>query len=140
MGFLDLKHRLATPESRSRLLPTFILNPYLQKMALYYNGARLALVVGYQFLLTAERDVLKDGRVFKREAATGASSRLSRSEDAGLPGRSLHMANLKVFWEDTDKGRFATPRLIFWSRWGVSDLSGTGSSTVPTNSAAGSCR
>lgn len=89
----------------------------------------LTLSAGHQFLVTADRDVLeaiREGSVFKRDEETGVSSRLSRSEYAGLPGRSRHMSNLKLFWEDTEKGRFATLRLIHRSRWGVADLDGNG--------------
>ena len=89
----------------------------------------LTLSGGYQFLVTADRDVLEDireGRVFKRDDESGASSRLSRSEYAGLPGRSRHMANLKAFWEHPGNGRFATLRFIYRSRWGIADMDGNG--------------
>ncbi len=101
----------------------------LEAEATWKPSKNLSLTGGYQFLVTADRDVLEDireGAVFKRDAASGVSSRLIRSEYAGLPGRSRHMANLKCFWEDSEKGRFATARLIFRSRWGIADMDGNG--------------
>jgi outer membrane receptor for ferrienterochelin and colicins len=84
---------------------------------------------GYQLLVTAEKNVLteiSEGKVYKRDISSGLSSRLTRSEYAGLPGRSKHMANLKVFLESSDSRWFANARLIYRSRWGVSDIDGNG--------------
>jgi outer membrane receptor for ferrienterochelin and colicins len=61
---------------------------------------KLSVSGGYQFLITADKSVLAEiraGRVYKREASTGISSQLDRAGYAGLPGRSMHMANLKLF-------------------------------------------
>ncbi len=84
---------------------------------------------GYQFLMTADKDVLDDieaGKMFKRDEQTGISSLLTRSEYAGLPGRSKHMVNLKVFYENPGNRWFATTRFIYRSRWGTTDLDGNG--------------
>ena len=84
---------------------------------------------GYQFLMTADKDVLDDieaGKMFKRDEQTGISSLLTRSEYAGLPGRSKHMVNLKVFYESPGSRWFATTRFIYRSRWGTTDLDGNG--------------
>lgn len=84
---------------------------------------------GYQFLMTADKDVLDEieaEKMFKRDEKTGISSLLSRSEYAGLPGRSKHMVNLKVFYESPGSRWFATTRFIYRSRWGTTDLDGNG--------------
>ena len=84
---------------------------------------------GYQFLMTADKDVLDDieaGKMFKRDEQTGISSLLTRSEYAGLPGRSKHMVNLKLFYESPNSRWFATTRFIYRSRWGTTDLDGNG--------------
>lgn len=83
---------------------------------------------GYQYLITADKDVLqqiRDGKVFTRDLASGVSRKMDRSEYAGLPQRSTHMGNLKVFreWEN---GWFLTFRNIYRSRWGSNDLDGNG--------------
>jgi outer membrane receptor for ferrienterochelin and colicins len=79
-------------------------------------------------LITADKDVLQqisDGKVFTRDLASGVSRKMDRSEYAGLPQRSTHMGNLKVFreWEN---GWFLTFRNIYRSRWGSNDLDGNG--------------
>ena len=84
---------------------------------------------GYQFLITADKSVLEEirgGRVFKRDVSTGISSQLDRSAYAGLPGRSKHMANLKVFYGSESDRWTANLRVIWRSRWGTSDLDGNG--------------
>jgi outer membrane receptor for ferrienterochelin and colicins len=90
---------------------------------------RLSVSGGYQFLITADKTVLADikaGRVFKREATTGISSLLDRSGYAGLPGRSKHMANLKLFYGSESDRWSANLRMIWRSRWGTADLDGNG--------------
>lgn len=84
---------------------------------------------GYQFLITADKSVLEEiraGRVFKREASTGISSQLDRGSYAGLPGRSRHMANLKLFYGSEADRWSANLRMIWRNRWGTSDLDGNG--------------
>lgn len=84
---------------------------------------------GYQFLITADKDVLeqiKAGKVFTRDDKTGISRRLERSEYAGLPNRSRHMANAKVFYETKDAKWFGSVRVLYRSRWGVNDVDGNG--------------
>ena len=100
----------------------------------------LTLSGGYQYLVTADKDVLErisTGQVFKRDGATGLSSRLARSEYAGIPGRSKHMANLKLFWESSDERWFSTVRFIYRSRWGTTDLDGNGLINRPDEFASG---
>ena len=91
--------------------------------------ARLTVSGGYQFLITADKAVLADireGRVFKRDGSTGISSQLDRAAYAGLPGRSKHMANLKIFYGSESDKWSANLRMIWRSRWGTSDLDGNG--------------
>lgn len=89
----------------------------------------LEINAGYQYLITADKDVLEDikaGRVFTRDLETGISRRLERSEYAGLPQRSKHMANFRVYHEWERTGWFATFRAIWRSRWGTTDIDGNG--------------
>lgn len=83
---------------------------------------------GYQYLITADKDLLEQiraGRVFTRDAQSGISRKLQRNEYAGLPQRSAHMVNLKLFRE-WKSGWFATARAIYRSRWGTNDVDGNG--------------
>jgi outer membrane receptor for ferrienterochelin and colicins len=89
----------------------------------------LEVSAGYQYLVTADKDVLRqidEGLVFKRDEETGISSRLSRRDYAGLPGRSKHMANLKLFYQGKEDRWFATARFLYRSGWGTTDLDGNG--------------
>ena len=90
---------------------------------------KLTVSGGYQFLITADKSVLAEiraGRIFKRDAMTGISSKLDRAVYAGLPGRSKHMANLKLFYGNESDRWSANLRMIWRSRWGTSDLDGNG--------------
>lgn len=91
-------------------------------------GQRIQLNAGYQFLYTADKEVLqsiKKGEVFQRSLSNGQAFRMSISDYGGLPNRSRHTANLK-FNAENAKGYFSTIRLIYRSRWGTSDLDGNG--------------
>lgn len=102
--------------------------------------AGLRLSFGHQLLQTADRQVLEDirtGRVFGRDPETGLSSRLARRDYAGLPGRSRHMANLKLFRESRDGRWNANLRLLYRSRWGTVDVDGNGIINRPDETAPG---
>jgi outer membrane receptor for ferrienterochelin and colicins len=91
-------------------------------------GEWIQLNAGYQFLYTADKDVLqsiKKGEVFQRSLTSGQAYRMNRSDYGGLPNRSRHTANLK-FNAENAKGYFSTIRIIYRSRWGTSDLDGNG--------------
>jgi outer membrane receptor for ferrienterochelin and colicins len=80
---------------------------------------------GYQFLLTADKEMLKQikaGQVYGKRPSSLVSEQVSRKDYGGLSGRSRHMANLKVFYEH--RHWFATLRAIYRSRWGVTDKDG----------------
>ncbi len=87
---------------------------------------KLKVDAGYQLLLTADKDELKQikkGGVYTRDAS-GFSRVLSRNEYIGLPNRSKHMANLKLTYEF--KNFFANTRIIYRSKWAVADADGNG--------------
>lgn len=91
-------------------------------------GKWLLLNAGYQYLYTADKDVLqsiKKGEVFQRSLTNGQAFRMTLSDYGGLTNRSRHTANLK-FNAENDKGYFSTVRFIYRSRWGTSDLDGNG--------------
>ncbi len=84
---------------------------------------------GYQFLMTADKadsKRIKEGNVFARDLETGEAYRVSKSDYAGLPNRSKHMANAKLFYENEKKGWSASLRVIYKSRWGTYDKDGNG--------------
>ncbi|MEN9884596.1 MAG: hypothetical protein RLZZ420_1813 [Bacteroidota bacterium] len=86
------------------------------------------LKAGYQYLYTADKDVLaqiRKGEIFQRELISGSSVRMKTTDYAGLPLRSKHSANLKLSYE-TATGFFATTRLFYRGRWGTFDQDGNG--------------
>ncbi len=88
----------------------------------------LSAKAGYQFLYTADKDVLsqiKRGETFQRDLVSGSSVRMKVADYGGLPLRSRHMANLKLTYERAN-GLFATSRILYRGRWGTFDLDGNG--------------
>ena len=84
---------------------------------------------GYQWLSTGDKDVIeqiKAGKVYGRNAQTGEVYILTRSDYKGLPGRSNHMANLKLMYDDAVKGWQASVRAMYRSSWGTFDQDGNG--------------
>jgi outer membrane receptor for ferrienterochelin and colicins len=94
----------------------------------YAVNKKWQLTGGYQFLITADKDELqriKDG-VYTRDPGTGQVRVVKRNEYGGLPNRSRHMINLKIFYEDAITGWSASLRGIYRGRWGIADEDGDG--------------
>ena len=88
----------------------------------------ISLKAGFQYLNTADKEVLKAikaGTVFERSLETGSSSRMKTSGYGGLPNRSKFSANAKATY-DNNKGFFTTFRIFYRGRWGTNDLDGNG--------------
>jgi outer membrane receptor for ferrienterochelin and colicins len=84
---------------------------------------------GYQYLRTGDKDVMEaieNGEVFGRDEQTGQVYLLSKNDYYGLPGRSNHMANVKINFSDEKSGWQASVRAIYRSRWGTFDQDGNG--------------
>jgi outer membrane receptor for ferrienterochelin and colicins len=89
----------------------------------------LLLEGGYQYLITADKDILekiKAGNEYARTIGTNQTYQMKRSDYAGLPNRSTHMANLKLFYENSLKGWSASFRAIYRNHWGTNDKDGNG--------------
>jgi outer membrane receptor for ferrienterochelin and colicins len=88
----------------------------------------LHIQAGYQYLYTADKDVLdaiRQGKVFQRNRSTSLVTRMALNDYGGLPFRSKHSGNIKFYYENP-KGFFATARMIYRGRWGTMDLDGNG--------------
>jgi outer membrane receptor for ferrienterochelin and colicins len=93
----------------------------------YSLNKYIQLQGGYQFLMTADKADLKkikQGTVFTRDLQTGNVSQVHRSDYAGLPNRSAHMVNAKLFYDNAATGWSASLRVIYRSRWGTYDKEG----------------
>lgn len=84
---------------------------------------------GYQYLITADKEVLKEikeGILYARKLNSNQVYKIKRSDYAGLPNRSAHMANLKLFYDDEPSGWSGSFRAVYRSRWGTTDKDGNG--------------
>jgi outer membrane receptor for ferrienterochelin and colicins len=82
---------------------------------------------GYQFLEAKDREVLdkiEKGEIFKRDATTLITTRVTKNEYGGLFGRSKHMFNFKIFYENTQKGITANLRTVYRGKYGLGDRNG----------------
>ena len=91
----------------------------------YQLNTRWSFSAGYQYLETGDKDVLQqleDGKMFGRQPGTSQVVKLTKADYAGLPGRSKHMANAKVAYQN--QGWIASLRAIYRSSWGTFDQDG----------------
>jgi len=97
--------------------------------SIYKLNNQFQLQAGYQFLITADKadlERINEESVFTRDLQTNETSKVTKSDYAGLPNRSKHMANAKLFYENEKKGWSASVRVIYKSRWGTYDKDGNG--------------
>jgi outer membrane receptor for ferrienterochelin and colicins len=95
--------------------------------AQYMLSKYIQLQGGYQYLMTADKSDLqkiKQGIVFTRDLQTGNVTKVNRNDYAGLPNRSAHMLNTKLFYDNTAVGWSGSFRAIYRSRWGTYDKEG----------------
>ena len=87
---------------------------------------QIAIAVGYQYLLTADKDQVKEikaGKIYTIDAS-GFARLMRLDEYVGLPNRSKHMANFKFSYEH--ENYFTNLRVLFRSKWAVGDKDGNG--------------
>ena len=96
--------------------------------ATYKLSENISLNAGYQLLYAydkTQREAVADGSVFARDA-TNQTVALSRSDYFGLPNRSRHNANLKLYYDIPDWGLDFNFRLLYRSRYAQFDTNGNG--------------
>lgn len=95
----------------------------------YQLNNHFQLSGGYQYLITADKEdinKIKDGNVYTRDLQNNEIYKVTRSDYAGLPNRSVHMANAKLFYDNIKYGWSGSMRIIYRSRWGTFDKDGNG--------------
>lgn len=88
---------------------------------------QLKISGGYQFLLAKDKDAIdlfEKGEAFASTPAQG-SVELSKDDYFGLPNRSKHMANLKVFYSFDELNLNTNIRGAYRSKYGLYDTNGT---------------
>lgn len=89
----------------------------------------LRLAAGYQYLDARNlEDVerIKAGEVFTRNPETNRTSKVALADYGGLPGRSRHSGNARLFYSLPKHGINASARAIYRGRWGLGDNNGNG--------------
>ncbi len=90
---------------------------------------QLQFSAGYQFLQTADKETIKkikERTVFTRNLLSNETYAVSRNDYAGLPNRSAHMVNAKLFYENQLSDWSGSVRLIYQNKWGTFDKDGNG--------------
>ena len=92
--------------------------------AIYKFNNNFRLFGGYQFLDTGnkeEKKRIKNGEIFFRKTATSPSERLTISNYFGLPNRSKHTANIKLFYENFEHDFSVNIRGVYRSEYALFD-------------------
>lgn len=89
---------------------------------------------GYQYLIAKDKDaeeIFKNGEAFA--STPQGTMRLDEDDYFGLPNRSRHMANIKLFYENNDIGLNANIRGVYRSKYGLFDTNGTVNGYIDEN-------
>lgn len=110
---------------------------YINREAVYTQGLELDvqykvlenlnLSTGYQLLYAydkAKETAVENGEVFARDPNTLQTVRLTKEDYFGLENRSRHTLNLKAFYEVPKWGANANLRVVYRSRFGLTDRNG----------------
>jgi outer membrane receptor for ferrienterochelin and colicins len=90
----------------------------------YKLSNNFRILGGYQFLDTGDKnqeEKIKSGTVFYRKTLASPAQRMTLSNYYGLPNRSKHMGNLKVFYENFQYNFSANIRAIYRSKYALFD-------------------
>ncbi len=92
--------------------------------ASYRVNNNFKLLGGYQYLDTGNKEeeaLVKSGAIFIRRTNTSPSEQLTLSDYYGLPNRSKHTANFKLFYENFEHNFSANIRGVFRSEYALFD-------------------
>lgn len=96
--------------------------------------------VGYQYLRTGDIyliNKIKSDEIFGRNHPLGSARLMTLRDYSGLLGRSPHMANAKILYQNPGNGWGGSLRAIYRSRWGVTDFDGNGFANMKEEFASG---
>lgn len=85
---------------------------------------QLKISAGYQYLMAKDKeaeDKFEKGEIFVRLTPSSPSFQLDKQDYFGLPNRSKHMANLKVFYEIVKWKLNTNLRATYRSKYGLFD-------------------
>lgn len=87
--------------------------------------SKINVTMGYQFLVTGDKDqinAIKKGTVYTKNA-DGTSRKLTMDDYIGLPNISKHKIQARLSYENSN-GIFANIRILYRSRWAVTNSNG----------------
>ncbi|WP_422090713.1 TonB-dependent receptor plug domain-containing protein [Tenacibaculum ovolyticum] len=90
----------------------------------YKITSNFNILAGYQFLDTGDKtqeNLIKSEKVFFRRTPSFPSEKMTISNYYGLPNRSKHMANFKVFYENYKHNFSANIRAVYRSKYALFD-------------------
>lgn len=90
-------------------------------------GQHWLLSGGYQYLRSRDNELfkkVKNGEVYTKDAGTGETRALRKSEYFGLFNRSHHSGNLKLAYVHSRLGIDANARVLYRSKYGFTDENG----------------
>lgn len=94
--------------------------------ATWQANKQLKVSGGYQYMIAKDKDaetIFENGEAFA--SSPQGAFRLDEDDYFGLPNRSRHMANLKLFYDFVDLGLNANIRGVYRSKYGLFDTNGT---------------
>lgn len=93
----------------------------------YWVIKNITLSAGYQFLDAKDKDVLRrieNGKLYKRDLSTYATTVVKKSDYFGLFNRSRHTANFKIDFSNPESGWNIYARAVYRGKFGFTDLNG----------------
>lgn len=93
-------------------------------MLMYKISDNLRFIGGYQFLQAKDKEDIErieNGEIFFRRTPSSSSEILKISNYFGLPNRSKHTANAKLFYQNLDNDFSANIRAIYRSKYALFD-------------------
>lgn len=106
----------------------------------YQLNKNFQILGGYQYLYTADLDVLEDikeGKVYGRDKESGGARKMKLNDYSGLLNRSRHMLTGKIMYANPDLGITGNIFASYRSKWGVTDLDGNGFANMESEFAKG---
>jgi outer membrane receptor for ferrienterochelin and colicins len=84
---------------------------------------------GYQLLYAKDdnkKEAVERGEVFYRDPETLETKKIEQSEYFGLPNRSRHLANFKIYYKWIAKNAYVNLRINYRSKYALFDTNGNG--------------
>lgn len=92
--------------------------------AKYKITSNFTILTGYQFLDTGDKtqiELIKSDQIFFKKTDSSSSEKMTISNYYGLPNKSKHMGNVKVFYQNYKHDFSANIRAVYRSKYALFD-------------------